>query len=92
MVQVTANDHAVGGQHYSEMYTGVLSWYASGTNSNNTDEILLHRAGHASNNGDIFLRTARVVGNSSPNLHMEIRAALNSTGASNYAFKFRRLI
>jgi len=92
MVQVTVNDHAVGGQHYSEMYTGVLSWYSSGTNSTATDEILLHRAGHAPNNGDIFLRTARVAGNTSPNLHMEIRGALNNTGASNYAFKFRRLI
>jgi len=92
MVQVLVNDSSVGGQHYNEYYTGVMSWYASTTNSSNTDEILLHRAGHASNAGDMFLRTARVTGNTSPNLHMEIRASLNNTGASNYVFKFRRLI
>lgn len=92
IIQLYANDHSVGGQHYSEYYTGVMSWYASNTNSSNTDEILLHRAGHASNNGDIFLRTARNTGNTSPNLHMEIRGSTSNTGASNYVFKFRRLI
>ena len=92
MVQVAVNDSSVGGQHYTEMYTGVMSWYGSTTNSAVTDEILLHRAGHAPNNGDIFLRTARVTGNTSPNLHMEIRGSTNNTGASNYVFKFRRMI
>lgn len=92
IIQVKADDHSVGGQQYSEFYTGVMSWYASGTNSTNTDEINLHRAGHASNAGDIFLRTARVTGNTSPNLHLEIRGSTSNTGASNYVFKFRRLI
>ena len=92
IVQVFANDHSVGGNHYNEYYTGVMSWYASSTNSTNTDEINLHRAGHASNNGDIFLRTARTAGNTSPNLHLEIRGSTSNTGASNYVFKFRRMI
>ena len=92
ILQVYVNDHSVGGNHYSEYYTGVMSWYSSGTNSTVTDEINLHRAGHAPNSGDIFLRTARTSGNTSPNLHMEIRGSTSNSGTSGYTFKFRRLI
>lgn len=37
-------------------WSGIMSWYASSTNYNDTDEIILHRAGHAYRN-TIYLRT-----------------------------------
>ena len=92
IVQVHVNNHSVGGQQYNEYYTGTMSWFSSTTNSTSTDEIVLHRAGHAPNAGIIFLRTARVAGNTSPNVHLEIKSSLDTTGNSTYTFKFRRLI
>jgi len=89
IVQVYANDYAVGGQHYNEYYSGTMSWYGSNTNSTGVDEIILHRAGHAANNGDIYLRTQR---HNSGTLMLQIRGGLSNTGASNYIFKFRRMI
>ena len=59
IISVFVDDHAVGGNHYDELYSGVMSWHSGSTNSTKTDEILLHRAGHAPNKGDFFLRTQR---------------------------------
>lgn len=74
---------------YNEIFTGMMSWYSGTTNSNNTDEIILHKAGHASNNRYIFLRTVRT-GN--PNsLKLQIASSTNFS-VSDYTFKFRRLI
>ena len=77
--------------HYSEYYSGVMSWYSAGTNSNEVDEITLHRAGHAPNAGNVFLRTLRHP-SGGDNLMLQLRATHNSTSASNYIFKFRRMI
>jgi hypothetical protein len=51
-VQVFVSDYAVGGTQYTEYYSGVMSWYAAGTNDDGggaISEISLHRAGHAAN-------------------------------------------
>ncbi len=77
--------------HYQEFYSGVMSWYNGGTNSNEVDEITLHRAGHAPNAGNVFLRTLRHP-SGGDNLMLQLRATHNSTSASNYIFKFRRMI
>jgi hypothetical protein len=91
MVQVYADDNTVGGQHYTEYYSGVMSWYSGGTNSTDSDEILLHRAGRAPNNGYIYLRTLRT--DSAPaTLKLQISGDLNTSGPSTYTIKFRRLI
>jgi hypothetical protein len=89
VVQLFADDSGVGGGHFTEYYTGFMSWYGSGTNDGTSDEILLHRAGHAPNAGQIFLRTLRVL---TGNLKLQIAGATTNSGASNYTFKFRRLI
>ena len=89
IVQVYAHDYAVSGGHYNEYYSGTMSWYASGTNSTQADEIILHRAGHAPNTGDIYLRTER---HSSGSLMLQIRGSTSNSGASNYILKFRRMI
>ena len=91
IVQVSVNDQAVGGQHYNEMYSGVMSWYGSSTNSSEVDEIVLHRAGHAPNAGNFYLRTERQP-SGNDNLMIQMRGTTSNTGNSNYVFKFRRMI
>ena len=92
IVQVYVNDYAVGGGHYTEYYSGTMSWYGTTTNSTVTDEIVLHRAGHAPNSGRIYLRTKRTPGANDGNMYLEMAGDSNNTGSSRYVFKFRRLI
>ena len=91
IVQVYVSDFAVGGGHYYEMYSGIMSWYGSGTNSTAVDELPLHRAGHAPNTGDFYMRTARN-NSGGNNLTVQVRGTTSNSGASNYTFKFRRMI
>ena len=69
-------------------WSGVMSWYASGTNDTDTDEIILHRSGHAYGN-TIYLRTAM---NSNGKLKLQIAANKTLTTAADYTFKFKRII
>ena len=93
IVQVTnVQDNTVGGQQYEEYYTGIMSWFAGNTNSNMSDEIALHRAGHAPNDGTIFLRVLRTYGADTDDLKLQIAGTTNNTAAYQYTFKFRRLI
>jgi hypothetical protein len=90
MIQIeSVSDNTVGGGHYSEYYTGIMSWYSGATNSTVIDEVVLHRAGYAPNSGIIFLRTQR---NSAGVLKLQIAASTTNTGAYTYNFKFRRMI
>jgi len=77
-------------QLYSEIYSGVMSWYSSTTNSGNSSEIFLHNAGLADNNNAIYLRTLRVAG--SKTLKLQIACKVAATGTDTLTFKFRRLI
>jgi hypothetical protein len=79
---------ASGGQ-YNETYTGIMYWYAGATNSAEYDEIPLHKSGHAPNGRYINLRTLRGV---SGVLKLQIICNIATGGASNYIFKFRRMI
>jgi hypothetical protein len=93
VVQVTrVEDFTVGGGQYQEYYTGVMSWFAENTNSEVTDEIVLHRAGHAPNSGTIFLRVQRTPGENADDLKLQVAGTTNNTAAYQYTFKFRRLI
>lgn len=90
VVQVSGLTYDDGLNTYMEIWSGVMSWYASNTNGGSSaDEILLHNAGHADNGNDIYLRTLR---NSSGVLALQIAANGNSTKADNITFKFRKLI
>ena len=75
---------------YSEIYSGVMSWYSGTTNSGNSSEIFLHNAGLADNNNAIYLRTLRVAG--SKTLKLQIACKVAATGTDTLTFKFRRLI
>ena len=85
-VQVNANDST--GNMYSCYSSGVMSWYKDGTNDTETDEIILHRSGHAYRK-TIYLRT---VMQSSGVLKLQIGASSGIGKAYTYTFKFKRII
>lgn len=85
-VQVSAND---GTRNMWHCYnSGVMSWYRDGTNDTDTDEIILHRSGHAYGK-TIYLRT---VMQSSGVLKLQIGASAGIGAAYTYTFKFKRII
>ena len=85
---MNADNHAVGGGQYNETYTGIMYWYAGGTNDAGDDEIVLHKSGHAPNAVYINLRTLRTA---SGTLKLQIISSAATNAASNYIFKFRRI-
>ena len=85
-VQVNANDST--GTMYNCYSSGVMSWYKDGTNDTETDEIILHRSGHAYGK-TIYLRT---VMQSSGVLKLQIGASSGIGKAYTYTFKFKRII
>ena len=94
-VQVFVDDQSVGGTQYDEYYSGTMSWVTSGTNDAGggaISEIALHRAGHAANQGVIYLRTRETTNAETNKLKLEVMSNKTYTGASNLVFKFVRLI
>lgn len=85
-VQVSANDNT--GAMWYCYNSGVMSWYRDGTNDTDTDEIILHRSGHAYGK-TIYLRT---VMQSSGVLKLQIGASAGIGTAYTYTFKFKRII
>lgn len=85
-VQVNANDNTGAMRHCYN--SGVMSWYRDGTNDTDTDEIILHRSGHAYGK-TIYLRT---VMQSSGVLKLQIGASAGIGAAYTYTFKFKRII
>lgn len=85
-VQVNANDGT--GNMWHCYNSGVMSWYRDGTNDTDTDEIILHRSGHAYGK-TIYLRT---VMQGSGVLKLQIGASAGIGAAYTYTFKFKRII
>lgn len=85
-VQVSTND-STGNMWYC-YNSGVMSWYRDSTNDTDTDEIILHRSGHAYGK-TIYLRT---VMQSSGVLKLQIGASTGIGAAYTYTFKFKRII
>lgn len=85
-VQVSANNGT--GNMWHCYNSGVMSWYRNGTNDTDTDEIILHRSGHAYGK-TIYLRT---VMQSSGVLKLQIGASAGIGAAYTYTFKFKRII
>lgn len=85
-VQVSANDNT--GAMWHCYNSGVMSWYRDSTNDTDTDEIILHRSGHAYGK-TIYLRT---VMQSSGVLKLQIGASAGIGAAYTYTFKFKRII
>lgn len=85
-VQVSANDST--GNMWHCYNSGIMSWYRDSTNDTDTDEIILHRSGHAYRK-TIYLRT---VMQSSGVLKLQIGASAGIGAAYTYTFKFKRII
>lgn len=85
-VRVSANDGT--GNMWHCYNSGVMSWYRDSTNDTDTDEIILHRSGHAYGK-TIYLRT---VMQSSGVLKLQIGASAGIGAAYTYTFKFKRII
>lgn len=88
IVQVRVNTNDSTGTMYNCYSSGVMSWYKDGTNDTETDEIILHRSGHAYGK-TIYLRT---VMQSSGVLKLQIGASSGIGKAYTYTFKFKRII
>lgn len=88
IVQVQVNANNGTGNMYNCYNSGVMSWYRDGTNDTDTDEIILHRSGHAYGK-TIYLRT---VMQSSGVLKLQIGASAGIGAAYTYTFKFKRII
>ena len=76
----------------------MMSWYGPNTNSGNHDEIVLHRAGHATNSSIIQLRTL-MHSSGGDDLMLQIKQNFShsttmsgTTDGRRHNFKFRRLI
>ena len=89
IITMNADNYGVAGGQYNETYTGIMFWYAGGTNDAGADEIPLHKSGHAPNAVYINLRTLRTA---SGVLKLQIISSAATNAASNYIFKFRRMI
>lgn len=87
---VSISDNTNGGLHWSETYTGLMTSFSGATNDGHTDEIPLHRAGHAPNSSILYLRTAREY--NSGRMRLQIAGNYNMSAAQNITFKFRRII
>ena len=86
-VSVAAND-GTNGNMWNCLWSGVMSWHKDGTNDTDSDEILLHRSGHAYGN-TLYLRT---VMRSSSTLKLQIAANTNIGKAYTYTFKFKQIL
>ena len=89
IVQVSANNTA--DSIWSNYWSGIMSWYIGGTNDNEADEIILHRAGHAYHH-TIYLRTIMTASSDGRHLRLQIAADTNLSTAVTYTFKFKRVI
>lgn len=89
IVQMYVNGNGQGGQ-YTEYYSGIMSWFEGTTNSTDSDEIFLHKAGHATGGNSMFLRTLRA--SSSGTLKLQIACSKAFTTAVSIQFKFKKLI
>ena len=93
LVQIyNVSNYTVGGGNYEETYTGIMSWFAGSTNSSEVTEIPMTAAGHAPNNGHIYLRVARTPVADGRHLRLQMRSDNNTSGNYTYYFGFRKLI
>lgn len=72
---------------YENYFSGIMSWYIHQTNSNNSDEIILHRVGHDYSN-TIYLRTKESPNSGYAKLQISANKDLKKY---TYTFKFKRI-
>lgn len=75
---------------WSTISSGIMSWRSDNVNDSETDEIILHRTGHAYHNV-IYLRTV-LPGSSSSGIKLQIASSSNFVESATITFKFRKMI
>lgn len=89
IIQLSPNSNGTGNLWYC-YFSGVMSWYSGNTNDSETDEILLHRGGHAYHN-TLYLRTVQTTSGGG-GMKLQIAASSSIGSTQNYTFKFKRII
>lgn len=87
IIQLLVNDST---SFWSTYHSGIMSWYKDNTNDSETDEIILHRAGHAYSKA-IYLRTVLTT-NGNGGMKLQIAASSGIGAEHTYIFKFKRVI
>lgn len=87
IIQLLVNDST---SFWSTYHSGIMSWYKDNTNDSETDEIILHRAGHAYSKA-IYLRTV-LTANGNGGMKLQIAASSGIGAEHTYTFKFKRVI
>ena len=90
VVQIQCHQ-GVSGSFWYCYWSGIMSWYSYYTNDTESDEIILHRSGHAYHN-TIYLRTIMSSSSDGRHLRLQIAANKNIGAAYTYTFKFKRII
>ena len=73
------------------VYVGLMTWYSTGTNSDEAWEISLHTTGHAHNAYAISLRTHSHAGNTT-NTRLEIKSSKAFSRATDIKFTFVKMV
>lgn len=87
IIQLLVNDST---SFWSTYHSGIMSWYKDNTNDSETDEIILHRAGHAYSKA-IYLRTVQT-DKGQGGMKLQIAASSGIGAEHTYTFKFKRVI
>lgn len=87
IIQLYINDSS---SFYNTYHSGIMSWYKDNTNDSETDEIILHRAGHAYHKA-LYLRTIQTT-NGNGGMKLQIAASSSIGSTETYTFKFKRVI
>ena len=87
-VLIDATSLGDGTDLWPSIYSGVMTIYTSSTNATGSDEVILHRGGHASAKR-LYIRTTQ---NNSGNYKLQIAASNDFSVAKSLVFKFRKLI
>lgn len=91
LVTCNVDDYAVGGGQYNCTYTGIMYFYAGGTNGSNANEIVLHHSGHADQGRYIYLRTLGTL-TADGKTYLQISGNGTNSAASNYQLTFKKLL
>ena len=76
---------------WENYFSGIMSWYTGQTNSDNADEIILHRVGHNYSN-TIYLRTKESLTTSGAYPYTKLQISANiDLKEHTYKFKFKRI-
>lgn len=90
-VTLTSNTSTINNQ-FGERISGILTWYALPTNSNDADVIPVSKAGHTRNGHNIQLRVLRTPNTSTGVLKLQILDDVAWNGSEDVVFRFKRLI